>query len=472
MKASEKTDILKGNFYFSVPENTKAIKFYVTKTVDMYFSMGIYDSKGRLRGQFLHGGQESFIISEISENSSPYTISGEIPTGEWYCSVIGEGDEYLPKQEWGQIHIKWNPKNVQPLNYTAWVDVNNYPKLSEFDGDKIYDSQVKWYKGDLHTHTHYSDGAMSPEQIIQSAKEQDLDFFVNTDHNIMTTAWPEDNEILVIPGIEVSFYHGHSNIINPYHLAYQDGTIGEIASQKGAVSVFNSDFGNDSLKTINHPVLGQHTWQYGRIPIAKIDAIEIINGPNHPKSIANDWAMLIWDYLLNDGYKITGIGGSDVHAAPDSTHESLIGNPTNYIHSEKLTANALVRHIKAGHVIVSRFGSVHLNFGNYLPGDTVAQREGEISLEIETDKPLKVEWVLDGKIVQVNYNEISSYQFYLDKKYHWLRLNFRYLDGRLAGFTNPYYFGNKTPTVKDWQAVIEYINDIVPETKNFYFEDY
>ena len=71
----------------------------------------------------------------------------------------------------------------------------------------------KWYKGDFHTHTVYSDGKMTRERNIESAKNQKLDFFVATDHNIMTHYWPVDHEVVMFPGTELTSPLGHANFL-------------------------------------------------------------------------------------------------------------------------------------------------------------------------------------------------------------------------------------------------------------------
>lgn len=62
---------------------------------------------------------------------------------------------------------------------------------------------------DLHTHTHYSDGALSPQQLIELAHQNKLDVISITDHDTIS-AIPqaikigEDFGVEVIPGVELS----------------------------------------------------------------------------------------------------------------------------------------------------------------------------------------------------------------------------------------------------------------------------
>lgn len=64
-------------------------------------------------------------------------------------------------------------------------------------------------KGDFHIHSIYSDGSLTPSQVVRLAKEKELDIMAITDHN--TTDGIDEaitegrkNNIFVIPGVELS----------------------------------------------------------------------------------------------------------------------------------------------------------------------------------------------------------------------------------------------------------------------------
>ena len=67
-------------------------------------------------------------------------------------------------------------------------------------------------KIDFHLHTYYSDGTMSPEEIVQEAKKQGLEAIAITDHNRLDS-WPELQElgvtydIKVVRGVEINCKH-------------------------------------------------------------------------------------------------------------------------------------------------------------------------------------------------------------------------------------------------------------------------
>ena len=64
-------------------------------------------------------------------------------------------------------------------------------------------------KGDFHIHSTYSDGSLTPKELIERAKRRKIDILSLTDHNSINGIHEaiiegERNNIKVIPGVEVS----------------------------------------------------------------------------------------------------------------------------------------------------------------------------------------------------------------------------------------------------------------------------
>ena len=51
---------------------------------------------------------------------------------------------------------------------------------------KSDDSALKWRKGNLHTHTFWSDGDDFPEMVVKWYKDHGYDFLSLSDHNILS----------------------------------------------------------------------------------------------------------------------------------------------------------------------------------------------------------------------------------------------------------------------------------------------
>src|SRR5690554_2392766 len=63
---------------------------------------------------------------------------------------------------------------------------------------------------DLHIHTTYSDGAFTPDEIIEMAKEKGIRYISITDHDTMGAYGNLDDaqeDLTIISGVEVSTYY-------------------------------------------------------------------------------------------------------------------------------------------------------------------------------------------------------------------------------------------------------------------------
>lgn len=85
------------------------------------------------------------------------------------------------------------------------------------------------YKADLHTHSYYSDGTLSPEEILSLAKELSLSAISITDHDTMSAYKPsliekaKEERIELITGVEISSQHNHEDIhVLGYNIPLED----------------------------------------------------------------------------------------------------------------------------------------------------------------------------------------------------------------------------------------------------------
>lgn len=72
-------------------------------------------------------------------------------------------------------------------------------------------------KSDFHTHTNFSDGTLSPTEVVQRAYENNVKVLAITDHDTLTglnEAIEEsyNHNIILIPGIELSTQHNNESI--------------------------------------------------------------------------------------------------------------------------------------------------------------------------------------------------------------------------------------------------------------------
>ena len=209
----------------------------------------------------------------------------------------------------------------------------------------------RWYRGDLHAHSHHSDGKAPLTDLVAAARAQGLDFIAVTEHNTVSHLPRLRNlaavaaPLLLIPGLEISTYHGHANVwpVSDWldFRCWQDdqmATVREMARERGA------------LFSVNHPKDDGPPWGFGSF--FEPDCMEIWGSPWF---ISNYQALAVWDRLLRQGRRVTGVGGSDKHQGPFNGDLGWyeLGTPTTWVWAEELAIPALVAGLRSGRVFVS-----------------------------------------------------------------------------------------------------------------------
>jgi hypothetical protein len=158
-------------------------------------------------------------------------------------------------------------------------------------------------KIDLHVHTCYSgDSFITFDELIRYAKKRGLDGVAVTDHNTVEGALKlRTNEILVVPGIEVSTLNGHLLGINvttpiPSRLGMEE-TIEKI-HEAGGVAV------------------AAHPTAFYKSPATRkvtyYDAVEVINASSFMFPVLTHYSRKFAERL-----QLPQTGGSDSHYAPE-----------------------------------------------------------------------------------------------------------------------------------------------------------
>ncbi|PLR77018.1 hypothetical protein CU633_12410 [Bacillus sp. V3-13] len=473
--------------HFKLTENMNWIHFEVETSRACWFSMLLFDPHGVLRLQYMYGkSPKDVMLHQDARYSSAATLPGPLPLGEWTLEVyvtdkpisdkVKKEMDYQIVCEAGSQELPAKTTDIVRFGAHKWAEYDpNGLVLNSYHWDEAIEKEERWYKGDFHTHTILSDGSMTQEANLKMAKQQQLDFFVATDHNMISTSWAE-GEALVIPGVEITSTKGHWNALGlkkwiDYRPSRKDGGL---ETEQGMNNILKEASESGALCSMNHPFLVPWQWQMEHTPLSVIDSIEIWNDPTFRANVeATEKALRFWSHIWNEGYTITGIGGSDSHLLPDDSYEqdgepSLIGDPGTYVWAEHLSAAAILENVKKGHVYVSRgpvidfsaqVGEAFYKIGEELT-DAMDQNGNKafckITLQYDTED-IMVHWIEDGKKVHEERGLSSSYEVHWkDNSYHWLRIEIRSIDGNLLAFTNPVYYGRKEPTVQTWGELMQH----------------
>ena len=212
-----------------------------------------------------------------------------------------------------------------------------------------------WYKGNVHTHTTKSDGDADPEVVVEWYKNHDYDFLVLSDHNHRTIIDGYSDDLILIPGEEVSARILGGDI--PIHLnGIGISRVVEPIDAGGVVETLqaNVDLITEAggIASLNHP---NASWAYDHKDIVQIEGatlLEVYNGwpgSNSEGAPGKYSGEEIWDNVLSTGKIIYGIAVDDAHHYSDFTH--TMANPGRgwiVVNAEQLTDKSIIDSLIAG----------------------------------------------------------------------------------------------------------------------------
>ncbi|MGQ9609562.1 MAG: PHP domain-containing protein [bacterium] len=219
------------------------------------------------------------------------------------------------------------------------------------------------YKGDLHIHTYYSDGRMSPIYMAIIGKKLGLDFAAITDHGkyepsleAIRVAKEIDLDMLLFPGEEVDFPAGHIVSINAEasitnlrnnkeeHQKMIDETISKRLKDKKLVDNLSKEHYAHALWIIDkiheyggcaflaHPYWVSSDRYHLHLPIFEqlledgdMDGIEVIGGYFSSEFESNWLAVAKYYEEFAKGHKYPLIGNSDTHYRSGKPGDDLYG---------------------------------------------------------------------------------------------------------------------------------------------------
>lgn len=343
------------------------VGFEYAKAEDCALDIGILDSRATdyptrygFRGWSGSARNEFFVATDAA---TPGYYAGPMPPGAWKLLL-------------GMYRV---PDSGVTVRLTLKADVAPREAIATPRPATPRRDHPGWYRGDLHCHTDHSDARGAPGLLAESARLARLDFLAVTDHNT-TSQWgyfgPRSSEELVfVPGMEVTTYRGHANVFGlnewiDFRLCNSvdlDALVREVRRQ-GAILSINHD---------KEPL----PWDYD---YPDMDCMEVFHG--HWLT-GNDGILAQYDRLLADGRRISLVGGSDYHqpARLERPGPVGLGKPTTVLWLPCLDACAVVEALRKGHGYVTESPTgPHLAFtANGLPmGSTVAGGD-DITLKVE-----------------------------------------------------------------------------------------
>jgi hypothetical protein len=444
---------------FEVPEGTERVTItfdYTQKEQHTALDLGLMDP-AELR--CWSGGNKSKLTVGLSD-ATPSCLPGTIPAGEWNV-LIGVPNIRASVESHYTIHVF--------LSKTGAVAAQ--PEVLR----ESLRTGPAWYRGDLHMHTAHSDG-QCPSQTgkmvpcpvfftVDAAARRGLDFIAITDHNAtsqydaMRELQPYFDKVLLIPGREITTFQGHINFLGTTDFVdFRLGTSGVPDMN----TLLGSADATGGITSINHPDApsGEVCMGCGWTPAEAVDmhllsAVEAVNGGSEQYGLSD---LPFWNQQLNDGCRLTGIGGSDNHRALQPLDQTgSIGSPTTVVYAQELSVPAILDGIRAGHVFIDLEGTrdrmmdvtASVKGGAVHAGDALEAAEGEmahLNLHVTNAAGGRVRWIEDGKAMDASGDAaIASaaqdvpLDWTSDGGRHWIRAEVTDAQGKLWLVDNPVY---------------------------------
>jgi predicted metal-dependent phosphoesterase TrpH len=313
--------------------------------------IGIFDPRGAgfpggagFRG-WSGSDRSTFTLGCSAAETTPGYLPGPLPAGR-YQIILGlyriwpGGADY-------EIEIEADLDETATATFEPPAEVAAGPAAGRQTlGDA--GEAFLWLCGDLQSHTFHSDGKGSPAQLAAKARALGLDFLAITDHNTTShhASLPElaGDDLLLIPGQEVTTYYGHMNVWGTSRWCdFRSRTEAEMR----AIVDFAHD--NGGICSINHPKTGGPPWEYELdLPV---DAMEVWHGPwpHH-----NEESLALWERALRSGRRLPAVGGSDYHCpAGEETGFLRLGQPATWVKATDRSVSAVLDALRAGRASIS-----------------------------------------------------------------------------------------------------------------------
>jgi hypothetical protein len=364
-----------------------------------------------------------------------------------------------------------NMRSQVTSHYTAEIRFDNREEDSGFATQPLATGK-RWYRGDLHMHTAHSDGSCLSQSghevpcplylTVEAAAARALDFIAISDHNAdsqnndLRELQPYFDRLLLIPGREMTTFHGHFNLwgvtqfldfrVSPGSLSVNDVLRDAIA--KGGIASVNhaaAPEGEDCMGCRWEPPAGTD--------MNLFSAVEVINYGEIMFSSAK-----YWDSQLRAGHRLAAVGGSDNHNATTPPGQpGAIGWPTTAVEAEELSTPAILNGIRNGRTFIdltasrdktldfeAKSGGAAAKMGQTLR--VAAGRTIEVRIQVNAAPGSTAHLLLDGEEssatpalpVQNAQAEMTT-TLAAPAGRHWLRVEVRDSSGRNELISSPIY---------------------------------
>jgi hypothetical protein len=332
------------DFPFEIPAGTGALRLRLQYAplkvgeISNLITLGLFDPHGFRGNAHRHPPDQQVILS--TETATAGFIPGAIEAGDWLA----------------QLAIQAVMADAKPCTYSLDIELLPAVEMSPATRPHLLAlreqpvrSHPGWLKGELHSHTIHSDGTLTSQELVAQALQNRFDFLAVTDHNTNSALGEIESTalntlkngyfgLLIIPGIELTTFHGHALAIGverwvDWRTGYRGWKIEDAACLTRAMGgIFIIAHPNDA----GTPICTGCKWEYTDIDLNLVDAIEIWNGRWSGSVDKNPKGLQTWKTMQEGPHRIPATCGADYH----QTGEWGEGIPITYIYASERSAAA------------------------------------------------------------------------------------------------------------------------------------
>jgi hypothetical protein len=314
--------------------------------------LGVFDERGI---DFLTAGFRGWSGSEraafwITETeATPGYLAGKINPGKWHVllglyKIAPQGCAY-------QVTIRVETEDGPEKTLGRVERKERDPaRQGELPSSQPPARSAPWLRGELHCHTHHSDGELSAAELVRLSVEGGLDYLAVADHNTIASQQELENLVspglILIRGVEVTSFKGHFNVWGVPD--WVDFRITQPEEMEAALEFARQ---RGALVSCNHPKPFGPEWDFPQV--TGFDCVEVWNGPWF---LFNQQALEYWLSLLASGRRIPAVAGSDFHRLSeiDFVVPRAPGIPVTWVYvTGKQDAESILQAIAAGHASLS-----------------------------------------------------------------------------------------------------------------------
>jgi hypothetical protein len=368
----------------------------------------------------------------------------------------------------------YTPGALQPGVWTVWIDTHRVmppDTISYFFEIDISADPVEviapwkkgttaprgagWYRGDLHGHTFHSDGRWDVPDLVQYARDYKLDFVTLSDHNTVSGLAQLDSfrsdDLLTIGGMELTTYAGHALALGvrewiEWRIGVDSATMPELADRARAAG---ATFIIAHPMSVGDPFCTGCDWAYEDMKPGNARCVEVWNS-EWGGDRQNEYALQLWYRWLNQGYRMVGTRGSDIHRPLEYSNAGF-----DIVFAPELSESAILEAIRAGHLYLSSGPRLEMTAqgsegASGMMGDVVAGQSVEVQLHwSDCNAGDHLRLIFDGDRLDeqpVSPNGTRTWTLTASEA-HWCAAEIRAADGELHAVTNPIFLGSPA----DWR---------------------